>query len=245
MASCHALAQLFPIHAAVGAEVLGQVDRAQAAVLVGSKPLLAAGVGGFQLVEVRHRVGAVGGIQEEHARLAVVVRLVDDLLEQVAGAHGLVDLEAGCRRLRPVRACRRSRGSAGRVTSGKRRSQSASSSTALHEGIGDADGDVEIGDLVLVGLAGDEFFHIRMIHAQDGHVGAAAGAALGDLAKGMVVDAQEADRPGGLPGGGFDQAALGAQAREGEAVAAAGLLDEGGIAQGLEDAGGVAAHVIA
>ena len=83
-----------------------------------------------------------------------------------------------------------------------------------------------------------------MVHAQHGHVGAAAGAALGDLAKGMVIDAQEADRPGGLPGGGFDQRALGAQAREGEAVAAAGLLDQRGVAQGLEDAGGVAAHII-
>jgi hypothetical protein len=39
-------------------------------------------------------------------------------------------------------------------------------------------------------------------------------------------------------------APLRAQAREVEAVPAAGLLDEGGIAQGLEDAGGIAAHVI-
>ena len=83
-----------------------------------------------------------------------------------------------------------------------------------------------------------------MVHAQDGHVGAAAGAALGDLTEGVVVDAQEADRSGGFAGGGFDDAALGAQAGEGKAVAAAGLLDEGGVAQGLEDAGGVAAHVI-
>ena len=45
----HALAQLFPIDGAVRAEVLGQVDRAQAAVFVGAKPLLAARVGGFEL----------------------------------------------------------------------------------------------------------------------------------------------------------------------------------------------------
>ena len=108
----------------------------------------------------------------------------------------------------------------------------------LHEGIGDADRNVEIGDGVFVGLAGDEIFDIRVIHAQDGHVGAAAGAALGDFAKGVVVDAQEADRTGGLAGRGFHQAALWAQAGEREAVAAAGLLDEGSIAQGLEDAGG-------
>ena len=113
-----------------------------------------------------------------------------------------------------------------------------------HEGVGDADGDVEVGDGVLIGLAGDEIFHVGVVDAQDAHVGAAAGAALGDLAEGVVVDAQETDRAGGLTGGGFDDGALGAQAREGEAVAAAGLLDEGGVAQGLEDAGGVAAHVV-
>ena len=92
------------------------------------------------------------------------------------------------------------------MTSGKRRSQSSSFFDGLHEGIGDADGDVEVGDGVFVGLAGDEIFDIRVVDAQDGHVGAAAGAALGDLAEGMVVDAQEADRAGGLSGGGFDQA---------------------------------------
>ena len=132
----------------------------------------------------------------------------------------------------------------GAVTSGKRRSHIRVVLDGLHEGIGDADRDVEVGDGVLVGLAGDELFHIRVVDAQDGHIGAAAGAALGDLAEGVVVDAQEADRAGGLPGGGFDQGALGAQAREGEAVAAAGLLDEGGIAQGLEDAGRIAAHIV-
>jgi len=83
-----------------------------------------------------------------------------------------------------------------------------------------------------------------MVHAQHGHVGAAAGAALGDLAKGVVINAQKADRTGGLTGGGLDVGALGAQAGEGKAVAAASLLDEGGVAQGLEDAGGVATHVV-
>ena len=77
----------------VGAEVLGQVHRTQTAVLVGPEPLLAAGVGGLERVEVRHRVGAVGGIQKEHAGFAVVVGLFDDLLKEVAGAQGLVILE--------------------------------------------------------------------------------------------------------------------------------------------------------
>ena len=123
------------------------------------------------------------------------------------------------------------------MTSGKTQIPIGIVFDSLHESIGDADRDIEIGDLVLVGLAGDEIFHIRMIHAQHGHIGAAAGAALGDLAEGMVVHAQKADRTGCLAGRGFHQRALGAQAGEGEAVAAAGLLDQRSIAQGLEDAG--------
>ena len=113
-----------------------------------------------------------------------------------------------------------------------------------HKRIGDADRDIEIGDGILVGLAGDEIFDIRVIDPQHAHVGAAPAAALGDFAKGIVVDAQEADRSGCLPGRSFDQRALGAQAREGEAIAAAGLLDQRRVAQGGEDTGLVAAHVI-
>ena len=85
--------------------MFGQVDRAQAAVFVGSQPLLAAGIGGFQLVEVRHRVGAVGGIQEEHARFAVVVGLGDDLLNR-SRARTVLWTFTGCRLFRHLRMSR-------------------------------------------------------------------------------------------------------------------------------------------
>jgi hypothetical protein len=67
---------------------------------------------------------------------------------------------------------------------------------------------------------------------------------LGDFAKSMVVHPQESDRAGGFTGGRFDQGSLWPQVREREPVAAAGLLDESGVAQRLEDAGGFAAHVV-
>ncbi len=111
-------AQLLPIHLVVGGEVLGQVDRTQAAVLVGSQILLTAGVGGFQLVEMGDGIAAVGGIQEEHARLAVVVGLLDDLLEELAGAHALVDLERDARILGLLERAVEVRGSAGRAHPG-------------------------------------------------------------------------------------------------------------------------------
>jgi hypothetical protein len=83
-----------------------------------------------------------------------------------------------------------------------------------------------------------------MVHAQNGHVRTAARAALGDLAEGMVINAQETDRAGCLAGRGFHQGSAGTQAGERKPIAAAGLLDEGGIAQGLEDTIRAAAHVV-
>ena len=73
--------------------MLRQVDRTQAAVLTRSQPLLAAGIGGFQRVEMRHRILAVGCIDEQQTGFAVVVGLVDDLVEQLAGLDLFVGLE--------------------------------------------------------------------------------------------------------------------------------------------------------
>jgi hypothetical protein len=141
--------------------------------------------------------------------------VLDDLGEEVAGAHGLPHLAVA--RVAQVEV--------GVVAHG------------LHELIGDADRDVEVGDLALFCLAGDELFDVRVVDAQHAHVGPAPAAALGDLAKGLVVDAQEADRPGGAPGRGVcTYVVLRAQPAEGEAVAAARLLDQRGDAQRAEDA---------
>ncbi len=88
---------------------------------------------------------------------------------------------------------------------GKPDPTSSSFFNSLHESIGDPDRNIEIGDLVLIGLAGDEILHIRVVHAQDGHIGAAAGAALGNFAEGVVIHAQEAHRTGSLAGRAFHQ----------------------------------------
>ncbi|MPN20373.1 hypothetical protein SDC9_167752 [bioreactor metagenome] len=223
--------------------MLGQVHGTQAAILIGAEPLLAAGVGGLKLIEVRDGVGAVGGIQEEHTRLTVVVGLLHDLLKQVTGAQGLVFLERDASGLGLLKGALKAFGTRiGEI--GVAQGPFGVVFDCLHEGICDAHRDVKVGDLVLVGLAGNELFHIRVIDTQHGHVGAAAGAALSYFAKGVIVDAQKADWAGSLAGRGLDQGALGTQAREREAVAAAGLLNEGSVAQGLEDTGRIAAHII-
>ena len=83
-----------------------------------------------------------------------------------------------------------------------------------------------------------------MVDAQDTHIGAAAGPALGDFAEGLIIDAQEAHRPGCAAGRGVDDILLRTQAAEAEAVAAAGLLNERRDAEGAEDAVAGAAHIV-
>jgi len=56
------LAEFFPVHGAVFTKHLSEVDGTEAAVLIGSQPLLAAGVGGFEFIKVRDGVVAVGSI---------------------------------------------------------------------------------------------------------------------------------------------------------------------------------------
>jgi hypothetical protein len=69
----------------------GQVDRAQAAAAVGRQGLLGAGVGGLDGLAVVKVVVLVHAVEEQDARLGVVVGGAHDLLPQVTGAHLAVD----------------------------------------------------------------------------------------------------------------------------------------------------------
>ena len=63
-----------------------------------------------------------------------------------------------------------------------------------HKGIGDRHTDIEVGDFFLVGLAGDEFQNVRVIHAEDAHIRPAPRAALLDVFGGLIVDLHERHR---------------------------------------------------
>jgi hypothetical protein len=65
----------------------GQVDRAQAAAAVGRQRLLGAGVGGLDGLAVVQVVVAVDAVEEQDARLGVVVGRAHDLVPQLARAH--------------------------------------------------------------------------------------------------------------------------------------------------------------
>lgn len=48
-------------------------------------------VGGFNLVQMRHRVGPIGGIQEKHARLTILVSMFCNLIKQLSSLDCLID----------------------------------------------------------------------------------------------------------------------------------------------------------
>ena len=133
-------------------------------------------------------VGTVGCIQEEHPWFAVMVSLLDDLGKEFAGADRFVgddgvavglDLVDGAFECFAV----------GVVGIGEAQCPFFVVFDSAHEIVGDPDGDVKVGDRVFVGLAGDKVLDIGVVHTQNSHISAAAGAALGDLAKGIIVNA--------------------------------------------------------
>ena len=132
-----------------------QADGAQVAGLVGEKWLLAARVGRRHASYVRRRVPVVHPVQEDHSRLAVAPRAIDDLLEDLARVQPshLDDGRRGVRRvlMEPER------------VGGARLH-------GLHELMARAHRDVEVVDFTLLRLAVDEFQDVGMVNVHDGHV---------------------------------------------------------------------------
>src|SRR5919112_3158851 len=164
--------------------------------------------------ELRCRVVVVDLVYEHDARLAVEMRTLDDLPEQVPGANGLHY---------------RSVAGIGKLEVGVRLD-------GLHELVGYGHGDVEVVDLVVVLLAGDELLYVGVVHPEDAHVRPTPGPALLDLVRRSVVDGHERDRTARHAHGRLHQVVLGTQTREAEARAAAALVDDRLVLEGVVDA---------
>ncbi|MNS49618.1 hypothetical protein D3C72_822310 [compost metagenome] len=197
-----------------------EVDRAEVAALVRDQGLLAAGVGRLVVAHPGHRAVLVHAIDEDQAGLAGAPGALHDVLEDLAGVQA-ADLAA---------------------VAGVEQGVVGAGLDGLHEGVGDRDRDVEVGQLGQVFLVLDEVHDVRVVDAQNAHVGAAAHAALLDALGGRVVDVHEGHGARAHALGRVDDVVLGAQAREGEAGAATGLVNEGRVLGGLEDAGQVVRH---
>ena len=130
------------------------------------------------LYRLGQRISAVGGIQEKQAGFTVMVRLADDEVEELARVDSLVCDDGNTGRFSVFK--RAVKLTVGRVVHIREAQLPILVLfNSLHEGVGNADGNIKVGDVVLVGLALNEIFDIRMVHAQHGHIGAAAGARPG------------------------------------------------------------------
>src|SRR5215212_6416502 len=164
--------------------------------------------------ELRRRVVVVDLVYEHDARFAVEMRPLDDLPEQVPGANGLHNL--------PV--------------AGVLELEVGISFDGLHELVGYGDGDVEVVDLVVVLLAGDELLYIGVVDPEDAHVRPAPRPALLDLVRRSIIYSHERDGAGRDPHRALDQVVLRTQTREAEARPAATLVDDRLVLEGVVDA---------
>ncbi len=167
----------------------GQVDRAEAAAAVGRQRLLGAGVGRLDGLAVVEVVVLVHAVEEQDARLGVVVGRAHDLVPQLARGHLAIDPQA------VVALVGAGLLDVGAGLGAMHQFDIAVGFDRLHEGVGDADRDVEVGQVALV-LGVDEGFDIRVVAAQHAHLRAAAAAGGFDGLAGAVEHAHVGDRAG-------------------------------------------------
>jgi hypothetical protein len=146
---------------------LREVDRAEVAAAVGGQRLLAARVRALDRLAVVEVVVLVHAVEEEHARLGVVVGRAHDLVPQAPCAQLAVDpLPVGA--LVGTRFLR-----VGRRLGLVHELEVAVLLHRPHELVGHADRDVEVGQLALV-LGVDEVLDVGVVAAEHPHLRAAA-----------------------------------------------------------------------
>jgi hypothetical protein len=208
------LAQVVPVYVAriLQVEAL-QVDRTQVARVIRRQMRLRARVRGLYRI-LRGGVVSVDLVYKDHARLAVEPRPLDDLGEQLARPHrpGNLTIPWVYQVEVPVPL------------------------HGLHKSVGDGDGDVEVVDLVVVVLAGDELLDVRVVHPQYPHVRPAPRPALLDLVRRGVIYGHERDRPRRDPHRALHEVVLGPEATEAETGPAPALVDDRLVLERVVDA---------
>jgi hypothetical protein len=191
-----------------------EIDRAQAAAAVGGKWLFATRVGGVDALAVPEVVVGVDAVDEQHAGFGVVVGGPHDLVPQRACALAPIDPQAVAAAIRAGGFLRRAR--LGAVHQLDR----AVFVDRAHECVGHTDGDVEVAQVAGV-LGVDELLHVGVVAAQHAHLRAAPAAGRLHRFAAAVEHAHVAHRPRRAALRGADPRALGADAREVVAHAAA------------------------
>jgi hypothetical protein len=142
----------------------GEVHAAEVAAAVGRQELLAAGIAGDDRLAVREVVVLVDPVDEDHARLGMIVGRAHDLVPQVASGNRLVD------------PCAIAALPGARVAEGLLRVNQVERRIGLHgphERVRHRDGHVEVAERAVV-LGVDELLDIRMVHPHHAHLRAAS-----------------------------------------------------------------------
>ena len=230
------------------AHELGQVHRTQQAGAVGRQRLLAAGVGGADVLAPPVVVHLVDAVDQDEARLGEVVGGRHDAVPQLArldvavdlaGHHAVVagDVVVGVRPVAPHYL-------AGVVdvhfagfldVHREHQRPVAVGLDGLDELVGDQQREVELAQAPVLALGADELLHVRVAHVEGAHLGAAAATGRRDGEAHLVVDIHERQRARGVGAGTRDVGATRAQRRELVADAAAGLEGEAGLVDLAQD----------
>ncbi len=208
-----------------------QDDGAEVAAAVGRQRLFTAGIRGRDALAVRQVVVGVDAVEEEDARLGEVVGRAHDRVPQLPRGQRAVDpLAVGA--LAGAFFAQRGAGARRMHQLPRRIVQHG-----LHEGIGHADGDVEVVPASGRALGGDEVQHVRVVDAQHAHLRAAARARALHRGAGLVEHVDVAARPRSHRGRALHLGTARADARKVVAHAAAAPHGFRGFAQRFVDAG--------
>ncbi len=242
----HHFAVLVPVETRFRAEGVndegGQIDRAQQAGAVGWQWLLAAGVGRPDRFAPPVVVQLVDAIDEDEARLGVVVGGDHDHVPQMTRLHPAVDA-AGDQAVvahdialvggpfAPDDLLGVVQVQLGLFLEVQREDQRPFGVVLhrLHELVGDQQAEVELAQATVFALGADEFAHVRMADIEGAHLRAAASAGGADGEAHLVEDIHERQRPAGMRAGPGDEGAARAQGAEFVADAATGLERQPGL----------------
>ncbi len=189
-----------------------QIDRSQKARAIRRQRLLPAGVRRRNRLAIIEIVGGVDAIDENDARLGIVVGRAHDLVPQRARLDRLVDL------------------------AGKYEIPRRVAADGVHEGIGYQHRKVEISEPLRIRFRRDERFDIRVIAPERRHHGAAPLSGRHDRPAHRVPDVHEADRTRCIRADALDRRAPRPKRREIMADAAAGLHRQRRFFDAVEDA---------
>ena len=231
------------------AHEVGEVDRAEQAGAVRRQRLLAARVGGADVLAPPVVVHLVDAVDQDETRLGIVIRGHHDHVPQVAGTDVAVDL-AGDQAVLAVDVvlvggpfAPDHLGGVGQVDLvlflDVHREHQRPVLVVLdrfHEAVGDQQAQVELAQAAVLALGADEVLGVRMRDVERAHLRAAATAGGGHGEAHLVVDIHERQRAGGVRTGAGDVGVARTQGAELVADAAAGLQGEAGLVDLLQDA---------